>query len=105
MSEKFICPYCDAAITPLIDYEHVIYEGVKFQETCNNCYRNFICVFEYVKKLSSFKAKCLNGEDHNYKIEERWTNDGAEFCGIKPEIYKLVICDDCGHEGPVELIK
>ena len=62
------CPYCDKSI--YIDPENYGEDGSTQQRECEHCKKKFIFVAEMVVVyITTYKADCLNGGEHNYEKE------------------------------------
>ena len=80
------CPYCGKGQG--YPDEHVS-EGIPVEMECGDCGKNFVYYTEYSVSYDSYKAPCLNGEEH------KW----LKITGYPEEVFeKQYRCEYCGQE-------
>jgi len=82
---KINCPYCGYKNDVDEPYDYI--DGGEYQ--CSECEKNFWLIVEYDPFAHAYKADCLNGEPHNFRLIH-----GA------PRKYFInkIRCKDCSHE-------
>ena len=56
------CPYCNAKLEVCHDGDLEYEEGVKYEDFCPECGKNFVFETTIIFYYDAFKADCLNGE-------------------------------------------
>jgi len=85
------CPYCDEDLGSSVDDYHE--SDTYYEHECLKCGKNFTFTISYDPYFSSYKADCLNGEEHDFK----------EIIGVPKEYFKnRRRCSMCSKEIVVE---
>jgi transposase-like protein len=80
------CPYCEAEIDVNRNDGFGCSDGCKDQMECETCNKIFIFYTSISFNYAPFKADCLNGGDHIWKISE-----------TIPEKFAYEKCMTCGE--------
>lgn len=82
------CPYCDK------DFREDNYDAVpdkRYDAECPHCDKSFVYEIEYEIITTSHKAACLNGGEHEWKIQTCYPEFMTQRvcpCGEKEYIYQ-----------------
>lgn len=88
MTER--CPYCDSKVEINHDDGYGYEEGELHEQQCDHCDKTFTYQTYISFSYSTYKADCLNGGDHEYKLRTSY-----------PRRYSKMVCSACGHEAPL----
>jgi len=79
------CPYCDAELEICHDDGFGYAEGVKHQNECPHCKKQFVFETSILFYYEPEKADCLNGDDHDFKptrtYPTEFTKMECSMCG------------------------
>ena len=81
------CPYCGEELKIDHDDGQGYDEDVLHEQECSNCEKAFVYTTYIMISYNSYKADCLNGEEHRYKPTM-----------TVPRRYTKMRCEDCGEE-------
>lgn len=80
------CPYCKTMNEPDHDDGYGYSQDELHQQECNNCGFNFIFQTTIHFSYETKQAKCLNGEEHTYKLSHTY-----------PRSMSKMVCEVCDH--------
>lgn len=86
MREDVECPYCKHPQEICHDDGYGYDEDRKHEQQCPKCEKTFVFTTCIILSHEAFKADCLNGEPHKYKLTKTW-----------PKEYSEMECEDCQH--------
>lgn len=77
------CPYCDTAQDIDHDDGHGYSEGVKHEQQCVRCDKNFIFHTSIIYHYEVEKADCLNGAEHDFQPTKTYPRQYAKMeCSV-----------------------
>lgn len=84
------CPYCGAEIEINHDDGYGYEESERYNQKCCNCGKRFAYETEITFSYEVFKAPCLNGGKHKYKLTDTVPKCASrmqcEYCGDEREL-------------------
>ncbi len=90
MSKDIECPYCGQEQNINHDDGFGYEEGVKHEMECEACDKYFTFETSISFYYEPYKADCLNGSDHNYKLNytypSQWTKMECQDCGATRDL-------------------
>lgn len=82
--EDVECPYCDAELEINHDDGFGYDENTLHEMECGECEKNFVFSTSISFYYESFKADCLNNQDHTYELTH-----------TVPRAFSTMRCKDC----------
>ena len=73
------CPYCGKKLDVDYDDDFGYEEGVKNQKQCSNCKKIFLVEASTMIFYEVFRADCLNGAHHDYKLTTSYPKEFSEM--------------------------
>lgn len=84
------CPYCNEEITIDHDDGQGYEVDTLHEQQCPKCEKNFVFQTYHHFSYDTFKADCLNGSDHKFKLSKTY-----------PKEFSRMVCEDCETERPM----
>ena len=80
------CPYCNESVEIELEYSE-FEENVKHHAECCNCNKSFVFETVITIEIESFKADCLNDENHTFELSKTYPIECSKMvcsaCGTK----------------------